>query len=192
MTKFSIITPTLMRNSLFACCSSIELQTCADWEHIVQIDEPNSSVDHGMIFELAHPKRKFSCCEVRHNNFGNTCRHLAWERCTGDWVIHLDDDNFLHDPNVLKRIDSYLDGMKEKWAIFPIMRHGQRFFSDPPGTCYVDTANMVIRREIAQWPNRDEYTLDGIFCEQLKEKYPYASFPEVEPIVVMEHSSEGK
>jgi hypothetical protein len=51
---------------------------------------------------------------------------------------------------------------------------------------------MVIRREIAQWPDGPEYTMDGIFCDRLREKYPFKAFPRFRPIVIMPESREGK
>lgn len=167
--RFSIITPTLNRPSLESCIESVKAQTFKDWEHIIEVDEP------------------------RTNNFGNTPRHRAWTRATGEYVLYLDDDNTLSHPQALNDIDFFLMSSNDPdWAIFPIMRHGMSFFNDPPGNCRTDTANMVIRREIAQWPDGPEYTMDGIFCEQLKSKYSYAAFPDVTPIVVMEKSGMGK
>lgn len=189
MPLFSIITPTLQRDSLLKCCESVDAQTFTDWQHIVVDD---SDQDRGMLTKVKHERRWFGLCATPHRNYGNTCRHAAWRVAMGTWVLYLDDDNYLADDRVLERIAKSLEGRSEQWALFPIMRHGHRFYRDPPGTCYVDTANMVIRREVAQWPDGPEYTMDGIFCERLRDKYPYAAFPDVEPIVIMEHSLEGK
>ena len=191
MPKFSIITPTLQRESLVQCCESVVSQTFKDWEMLVQIDDEN--IDQ-KLWSRINPTRRIWAqeCGKRHNNYGNTCRHIAWERATGEWLIHLDDDNTLSHPNALRNIASALDGIEEQWAIFPIIRHGWWFFNDPPGLCRTDTANMVIRREIARWPDIPDYTADGILCEQLKSKYPYRAFPNVEPIVNMPESREGR
>lgn len=168
MSRFSIITPTLNRPSLEACIESVKSQTFKDFEHIIEVDEP------------------------RTNNFGNTPRHRAWTRATGDYVLYLDDDNTLAHDRALSDIDICLMSCNEPdWAIFPIIRFGHRFFSDNPGVCHTDSANMVIRREIGQWPNRDEYTLDGIFAEQLKAKYAFATFPKCNPIITVPVQGKG-
>jgi hypothetical protein len=78
------------------------------------------------------------------------------------------------------------------WAVFPIERFGQRFFSEDPKCCHVDTANLVISREIAQWPDRDEYTLDGIFCEELKARHPFRAFPEINPVIIVPIQGKGE
>jgi hypothetical protein len=107
-------------------------------------------------------------------------------------LIHLDDDNFIADDRVLQDLSMILDGCDEYWAIVPIMRHGRKFFNDPPGLCMTDTANVVVKREIGRWPDIPDYTADGHWVEGLKAKYPYAAYPDMRPIVVMENSSEGR
>ena len=165
--KFSIITPTIERPSLDRCRESVRTQTYTEWEHIVMVDLP------------------------RTNNYGNSPRHNGWKRASGDYCIYLDDDNYFADANALQRVADALVSRPD-WAIFPIMRHGLWFFNDPPGNCRTDTANMVIGRDISQWPDGPEYTMDGLFCDQLKAKYPYAAFPKVAPIIVMETSGRGQ
>lgn len=189
---FSIITPTIIRPTLTACCRSVDDQKFEDWEHIVMVDRdygPEGIV--GLVWN--EDKREAIKCPVEHRNFGNTCRHLAWQHCTGDYILYLDDDNTLADEGVLERIANAITAVNyPEVCIFPMLRHGQRFYSYPPRCCHIDTANLVVRREIGQWPNRDEYTIDGIFIEELFAKYGCQGFPNMEPIVVMEKSSEGK
>jgi len=47
MPFFSIITPTIQRESLKECCASVDIQTYPDWEHIVMIDA--AKVNESMI-----------------------------------------------------------------------------------------------------------------------------------------------
>jgi|SRR5215469_5656039 len=186
--KFSIITPTILRPSLLKCSESIDRQTHQDWEHIIISDRGFEEI----LMDIAHPRRKILVCEPEHHNFGNTCRHNGWTHATGDYCLYLDDDNFLSHPLALSSIDTVLSRDQPKWAIFPILRFGHPFFSDPPGLCHTDSANMTIQREIAQWPNRDEYTLDGIFCDYLKEHYPYLAYSQVPPIAVVPVQGKGE
>lgn len=189
--KFTIISPTIQRPSLLRCCESVSVQTHQSFEHIVQVD--CAEYDMALITAIEEdPRRAIYKCPVSHKNFGNTCRGLAWMVATGDWVLHLDCDNYLADDHVLEDLAAALVDVEEKWAIFPILRFGQRFFYDPPGCCSVDTLNMVIRREVAQWPDGSEYAMDGLFCEQLKARHPWKSFPSFRPIGVMESSGNGR
>ena len=187
---FSVITPTLMRHSLIRCCRSIDTQTFANFQHIVQVD--CAEYDMAIITAIEDDERRVIYkCPTPHKNFGNTCRHNAWNHATGRFCLYVDDDNFLNGPRALEELSAVLEDV-EYWAIVPIIRHGQRFFYDPPGNCFVDSANMVIRREYAQWPDGPEYTMDGLFCEQLKANYPYTAFPDLQPLIIMETSNEGR
>ena len=108
--------------------------------------------------KIDDPRREFFHCENPHQNGGNTCRHDAFEHAKGDYVYYLDDDNFLADENVLQDVHSALWGkvadtlILPAWGLFPITRLGERFYSDPPRPCHVDTLNVILRRDIAQWP----------------------------------------
>lgn len=186
---FTIITPSLQRESLIECCESVNSQTNTSWQHIVQCDclELNGS----LIERIKHPQREIYCCGVQHKNYGNTCRYLAWKKAISPWIIMLDDDNSLAHDRVLAQLSKVLTE-DIQWAIFPILRFGHVFFNDPPGLCMTDTLNVVARREIARWPNIPDYTADGHWVEVLKEKYPYAAFPDFLPIGIMEKSNEGK
>ena len=188
MPMFSIITATLQRDSLFRCCQSIETQLDL-WQHIVVVD--GGPLNSDLLNSIQHPDRQIVCLGKRYGNFGNTPRGIGWRLATGDYCIYLDDDNFFQRSDALTDIYRALDQARPDWAVFPILRHGRIFFSEDPRCCHVDTANMVIKREIAEWPNRDEYTLDGIFCDALKERYSYIAFPEIAPIINVPTSGMG-
>lgn len=192
MPFFSIITPTLQRESLLATCESVNRQSFKGWEHIVMVDSEN--YDEALIASIQHPQRIIEKCGMRHSTLGNTCRHNAWKLATGDYAMYLDDDNILADDTVLEaiRLRLLIKGVPQV-AFFPIWRLGGIFMPEGrPRSCHVDTANLVVAREIGQWPDIPEYTSDGIFVEALLEKFPYASFPDFKPIVIMHKISEAK
>ncbi len=186
---FSILTPTLQRDSLLKMCESIDRQTFTAWQHVVAVD--CEEWNRPLMAKIAHPQRVLIKCPFPHRNYGNSCRNNAWEYATGEWIWHLDDDNWASDSHVLADLAEALEGV-EHWAIFPIKRHGVRFFNDPPGLCMTDTMNVVVRRERGRWPDGPEYVMDGLWVEALKAKYPYRAFPDFPPIGVMPKSSEGK
>jgi glycosyltransferase involved in cell wall biosynthesis len=187
---FSIITPTLQREELERCCRSVTEQSFTGWEHLLVID--CDSINLPLWEKVDHAQRGYLHCEKPHRNWGNSCRASGWAFASGEYVLYLDDDNYLHDKFALERIH---DALKltafPDWAIFPIHRHGWWFFNDPPGMCMTDTANLVVKREIGAWPDIEAREADGVLVEQLKEKCPYKAFPACEPIVVMEKSSGG-
>ena len=187
--RFSIITPTLQRESLTRCVQSVMSQTHEDFELLLQLDGPYAEPENRI---WIHPDH---CCGTRHNNFGNTCRHLAWARATGDYIIHLDDDNYFADHRILADIDFALEQAgRPDVACFPIFRHGRNFFDPNPRSCHADTANMVVKREYAQWPDRPEYTADGFWIDALRANpsLTFESFGQFRPIIVMESSGLGQ
>lgn len=189
---FSVITPTIQRESLIRCCESLDNQTFTKWQHVLQIDaaEYNSSVISRIKVDK---RRRIEKCGVHHSNFGNTCRNLAWIRATGRWVIYLDCDNLFTNYDVLMELAIILQGIEEKWAIIPMFRHGSIFFNNPPGLCMSDTANIVVRREIGRWPDGAEYTMDGIWIEGLKISHPeYAVLSGLTPVITMLSSGLGQ
>lgn len=180
---FSVITPTLQRDSLVATCESINSQSFSSWEHIIQLDQ--ETVDESLFCKIDHPKRFVYQCDSPHRNGGNTCRSLALKHALGSWVLFCDDDNFYSDPDVFNDIAAVLPRDKQ-FAIFPIDRLGSRFYADPPRSCHTDTMNFVLRRDVAYWPDTDAYGTDGILVDDLMARgIPYAAFPNFRAIGVI-------
>ena len=188
--KFSIVTATIQRPSLRDCCASLDQQTYQDWEHIVVVD---AEIALSWVGELnADPRRRVIVPGIRFANFGNTPRWMAWQLETGDYQIILDDDNYFADATALARIAACLEQSSlPAFALFPILRFGHSFLVDPPGVCATDSANMVLRRDIARWPNRDEYTLDGILAAELATKHTPQMFPFEAPIITVPVQGKG-
>ena len=179
--KFSIITPTLQRKSLKETCDSVDRQTYKNWQHVVIADVAELNLP-----PIAHKNRLILQCPHPHRNGGNSCRHNALDFCDGDYIYYLDDDNFLADPEVLWDIAYVLETSKPPWAIFPIWRLGSIFFSDPPRSCHTDTLNLVLRKDMALWPETDAYGSDGVLVESLKSRgIMYSAYPNFRPIAVL-------
>jgi glycosyltransferase involved in cell wall biosynthesis len=168
MPRYSIITPTVVRDSLSHTCASVDSQTCKDWEHLVIIDGID---DYYPPQEFSHPQRRVFHCAERHKNFGNTCRHDVWEYATGDYILYLDDDTYLADDNVLETLKS----VTGPWAIFPIEKTWFTgfYFHCPPQKGFTDAGNMLIKREFGRYPDIENYEADGILAESLRQAFPY-------------------
>lgn len=187
---FTIITPSLQRESLVRCCESVDAQTFTNWQHIVMVD--CAELDSELLKQIEHPQRRIIKCPVPHGHFGNRCRHAAWEFAAGEYLLGLDDDNAMYRPDALADVAKSLEEAKfPDFALFPIHRHGSIFLLLPPGLCMTDTANVVVKRGIGRWPDMEAREADGHWVEALKAKYKYAAFPSVRPIVLMEKSSNG-
>lgn len=200
--RYSIITPTIARESLHRLCDSLDRQTNQDWEHLIGVDVPLvfDKKSRNIIESVSKdPRRKIVRCGQQHRDYGNTCRRNLWKQASGDYVFYLDDDNYLANEKSLASL-TIVEG---DWAIFPLLRHGERFYHDPPAFSKFDTANMLIRREFAEWviPPKNElipnsgysksYCADWILAEKLLQ-HPYQALPELDPVVVMEKTNWGK
>lgn len=188
--RYTIVTPTICRQSLLRLCRSIDEQTQSDWEHLVVIDTPKDRLSKNQQQIIAslpsRENRSYSYCTRRHNNYGHTCRHEIWERAQGDYIFYLDDDDYLADPDVLKELDCVTD----PWAIFPVLRHGNIFLKLPPGTEKTGTGMFIHKKEIGRWPDLDLYEADGSFVEGMVQRYSYEVLNS-RPLVVQPKSSCG-
>ena len=161
MPRYSIITPTILRPS------SVDSQFCQDWEHIIMVDGVPGEIPASII----HPQRKIFWCDRAHKNWGNTCRHNAWDHATGDYLYYLDDDNYFADDQALESLKI----VTEDWAIFPILKPnwgGLHFFCPPMRYCS-DSGGMIIKREFGRYPNIADYDADGQLVEQLRTTHGY-------------------
>lgn len=188
---FTLVTPSLQRQSLIRCCDSVDIQSYTSWQHVIVLDVETR--DEELLEKIAHPQRLIIQCGTPHRDFGNTCRRNAWHAAEGDNLAWVDDDNEMAHPDALRDMEKVLRGSTFEFSLFPIMRHGAWFFNDPPGLCMTDSANLVVRRDVGQWPDMRDYCADGHFAEALKVKYPnYGSFPNVAPIISVPVSSQGR
>jgi glycosyltransferase involved in cell wall biosynthesis len=183
--KFSVITPTLQRQSLIECCRSVDIQDGAEIQHIVMVDCEHLRED--LLEKIARPNRLIVKCERPHQNGGNSCRHNAWKLATGEYIFYLDDDNTLADFRVFADIAFALhQANMPAWALFPINRLGGRFYCDPPRSCHVDTMNVVLRWDYAEWPDTTAYGSDGVLVDSLIERgVAYAAFPDFREIGII-------
>lgn len=189
---WSIITPTLQRESLIRCCNSVTSQSTDSWQHIVMLD--CSIRDEALLEKIEHPQRKILQCGP-YQNFGNKPRHLAWNHTTGLMIAYLDDDNYYADSNVLEDMMTALVAADmPDWACFPILRFGGIFFNEDPRCCHADTMNLVVKREIGRWPDIDDYTADGILIDSLRanSEYSFKAFGGFRPIGIMDRHGKGE
>jgi glycosyltransferase involved in cell wall biosynthesis len=194
--RYSIVTPTILRPSLLRLCASIAKQTEKDWEHLIVVDSPYEQLtpEQFDVFKVVaqsdravYLKTTFSFCNKRHNNYGHTCRHNAWELVKGEYIFYVDDDDYFAYEGVL----TALNLVTKPWAIFPVMHYGSYFFNDPPGMCKTGTGMFIHKPFTGHWPDSDEYEADGRFIEKLKETYEYDSLVSVPVMVIQEKASKG-
>ncbi len=185
--RYSIVTPTIQRQSLIACCQSVDSQSCTDWQHVCVVDCEQWNLS--LMAKISHPQRIITKCGHRHNDFGHSCTRNAYHMLTGDYVHRLDDDNILAHPHVLEQMKV----VTADWALFPIERLGERFFCDPPQYGHVDTGSVLVKREFAQWTDSTRYEADWDFISKLMAEHPnYQAFPDMDPIMILPVVSRGE
>ncbi len=188
--RYAIVTPTICRPSLLRLCESVDGQVQTDWEHLVIVDLPRQEMtqsQQGVLRSISSSaNRSIFFCDKRHNNYGHTCRYQAWERVKGEYILYVDDDDYLADSAVLET----LDAVTQSWAVFPVLRHGQRFFCLPPGPRSTGTGMFIHRKEIGRWPALDSYEADGCFVEELTRQHSY-QVVDSRPLVFLPKSSCG-
>jgi glycosyltransferase involved in cell wall biosynthesis len=137
MTTFTIITPTVLRETLLRTCKSVDDQSYGEWQHVVMVDRPMELLTDGqqdLLKRLAHARREVRFCPQPHKDFGNTCRKNAVDYAHGDYILYMDDDDY-YLPGALEEIRKGIAGISPApvWGVFPILRYGQIFFRIPPG-----------------------------------------------------------
>jgi hypothetical protein len=188
--RYTIITPTLARESLLRACASLDAQTNADWQHLVAIDVPlafDARARDVISRVKKDPRRQIIRCGKRHRNFGNTCRHNLQALAQGDYLLYLDDDNAYADADVLKTLCE----VTEQWAIFTMLRVGVERLDIPPGFGKTDAGQIIHRRGLSLWPDNDKYAADGQLIEDLISKAPYQIL-RTRPLLVYEQTSRGR
>ncbi len=183
--RYTIITPTLLRETLPRLCRSIEEQTDPSWQHIVMVDTRKR--DETMLRSIQHPQRLIIHCERPHKDTGNTCRRAAWEVADGDYLLYIDDDNFFHDPLVFET----LRFVTEPVALFPLLFQGEQGPVTPFKIGASDGNQLLVKREIGRWPDLKTNDVDGIFILDLTTNHPYELYEE-RPLVVYEYARHGQ
>ena len=131
MTTFSIITPSLARETLVRTCHSIDTQQNADWQHIVMIDRPEcmlSAAQKARLKEISSPRRQIHLCPQIHRDFGNTCRSNAWDLARGDYLLYLDDDDYYVNDTLGELEKALAARPSPVWGIFPSHSLRSAFF----------------------------------------------------------------
>jgi len=181
---FSIVTPTIARQSLILLCQTLDVQTYQDYEHLIVVDIPFGELteEQKTILHKAmnnNERRQLYFCEKRHRNTGNSCRRSVAPLMKGEYAFYIDDDDYFAGPDVLETLSK----IKEDWAIFPVMLQGRRIYSDPPQLCNISTGGFMHRKGLAVWPDGDVYEADWAIVTQLLGKYNYKALPEFVTVI---------
>lgn len=195
--KFTIITPTLLRDSLFETCESIETQSHKDWEHIVIVDGRDNVFDKlSMIKELRHSQRKFIVLSESDNSYGHTPRRIAWDTATGYYIMYLDDDDVYINDTMAKLNEFILEKNFPEWIVYPCSYKGKRLLPDKPEIGNITSIQHAHSKydnkgKPIKWDAGKEYGDDGNWAIKMYEKYSMTRY-EGEELVKVNYQSLGK
>ena len=128
-------------------------------------------------------------CNREHRDYGHSCRHLNIPRARGEYIFHLDDDDYLANDDVFDILATAV----MPWAIFPVLREGQYFFSPEPGYCRTTISSYVMRKDLAVgFPADSTYGADSLFVEAVAKVHEFEVLSSEEPLVIIPEASHGR
>lgn len=189
--RYSILTPTLVRDTLKRLCDSIDSQTCTDYEHIVIIDCPITPHKKEILDSIApNPRRRFVSCTTPHvKDFGNCARRQGFDLATGEYMLQIDDDDYYADAEVFET----LKRVTKPWAAFPVLAFGKRCHRKPPALGLTGSAMFMYRRDTGlKFPDNASYSADGQLVEALKAKFEYETLDDVRELAIYQKANHGR
>jgi glycosyltransferase involved in cell wall biosynthesis len=176
---FSIITPTIGRDTLLKTCETIDQQTCPDWEHLVIFDGPEQEVE--VFKKIEHPQRKIIFSGHNFRDFGHTLKFLAYDLTKYDHIMYIDDDDYYH-LECLETIKQNIDPEIE-FFFFPALWCGRLFMELPPRRNFTLSCQYVHRKKDRfgspiRFPpggplDGFDYEQDSWWIGEMAKKYPY-------------------
>lgn len=202
MISFTIITPTLLRESVKETINSIKSQDYYDVQHIIITDGRPDSAKKESVLVWIYENLPATGLVLEFPNgfkdFGNTPRHVAWYFARGEYIMYLDDDDE-HLKDSLKILSNAIEEAgRPDWGVFPAYRLGSRFMDNPPGLCHTVSCQWFHKKHIkeqrVQWPEGQvgNYLSDGEFLESVKKLQPeYAFFDKLPDLCRVNKIGEG-
>lgn len=190
---FSIIIPTIFRDTLQRTLDSIEIQSHPDYEVIVIYDGVETPELKTVAEGYETDKVKVHFTGEKSGDWGHTPRKIAWDLVTGDYILYMDDDDwFINDTMAV--IAKELGDKRPEWGVFPALRMGEIFHNLPPAASMTTSIQHFHKkfdsegneiRWMSGW-----YGKDGEWIEEMKKKYePYIL--DTEPLVRVEEIHHG-
>ncbi len=185
--RYTIITPTLLRPSLARLCDSIDAQTDTDWEHLVAVD--TLAHDASLLARVEHPNRRIVFSAHPTGDWASACaaRRSMWPLAHGDYLLYIDDDNYLADNEVL----ATLRFATKPVVLWGLLFHGVHASPLPIRVGRSDTNQFMVRRDVGRWPERSARDGDGVLIERLTGEHEYEVFEE-RALVVYPQERAGK
>tara|TARA_B100000768_G_C11275089_1_gene375530 strand:+ start:2135 stop:2827 length:693 start_codon:yes stop_codon:yes gene_type:complete len=196
--KLYIITPSIGRNNLIRTCNSIHKQKNKNWTHIILFDGLTDDKINKITKKLPYkPIIKKGIWK----NYGNGQRYEAWELVKNNSIItYIDDDDYYKDENVFDNIINKFKKNKNLDVVFWAgLREGKLIHNKPPRKNKTMSNQFAhykfsIKNKPIRWlyhkKNDNNYSIDGLFIDNLVKKFKYDYIDKV--LVIVEESKYGK
>lgn len=173
--KFSIITPcTRVHNLPIIYKSLLDSNQNIEWYIIYD----SNNIDYKILEYQKEIPIKLYC--VKSNSNDSTAsrqRNLGLEKCSGDYIYYLDDDNILHS-KIFNKIKNYLDRKKLIFVNqFSNLNKSYRIKEFNPNRIkgVIDTAQIIIPKKYKhiKWDNSEKYFDEAPYIEKLLKESNY-------------------
>lgn len=126
-TKVSIITPSFNRGYIISeTAISILTQTYSNWEWVI-VDDGSSDNTLELLKSYAEKDDRVKCfTRDREPKGACTCRNIAVDKCTGDYVMFLDTDDVLAPFCLERRVNVVEQNPECDFVIFPMLMFRQK------------------------------------------------------------------
>jgi glycosyltransferase involved in cell wall biosynthesis len=191
-THFSIITPTIGRDTLLRTCETIDRQTCPDWEHLVIFDGPEQEVE--VFKKIEHPQRKIIFSGNNFGDYGHSIRFFSYDFTKYDHMMYIDDDDYYH-LECLGIIQRVMDSEVE-FIFFPALWYASLLAMLPPRQNCTVSCQYVHRKKdrlghSIRFPSGGHGT-DNLWIGEMMKQYPYQVIETDCPLVYVDVAGDGK
>ena len=183
--KVEFLISTYNRNNLLRCMlASLVAQSDGDWIAHVVIDNPDSLVEQSMKESIDDDRIKYTRLEERYNDWGHTPHQLYKQKCTADYIVMTNDDNY-YVPTFVKELK--LAAKDSPGIVYWDMVHSHynyQYFKCTPVINCIDIGAFATRTDLAKEVVLGTmYDADGHFIRDFRKKFPSVKLVKIDKIL---------
>ena len=187
----TVITPTYKRDieMVRRSIEVMQLQYEQNWEHLICSNGLEEPAVRKLIEDMGDERVTYHWCEAPLGDYGNYARKEMLEVARGDYVLMLDDDNYIM-PEYIRLMLETLEMSKADFAVCRVMHFGplnEKVRGKPPvilGTdklevYHIDILQFLMRRDAIidiGWDRENGY-ISEVSLERMASKYRGVEIP---------------
>lgn len=193
---FTIITPTIGRDTLLRTCESVNKQTCEEWEHLVVFDGPETNLE--IFSKIEHPQRRIIFSGTKFGNYGHPLKFFAYDLASNDYLMYIDDDDW-YNRICLELIKKSIDP-DCPFIFFYALWRGNMLLHIPPKRkatlscqyCHRKLDGQGNQIRFPPWLSGGGYAQDGQWIESMAKAYSYIVIEDEIPLVFVDQVNRGQ